>query len=473
MSGNKKNKGSALVEIIVSIALLGIIALFLLPVSIYSVQYSKWNNIKLTAMNLAYTQLEWLKTLDYNTDLGLDETGYSPKGTVKQNLYLNESGSNPKTVEGIEYRLLTSIYWQSATAHTGDFVANATKKADVTVKARDPVSGKQKTFEVIGTLIAFEGERYLSGYVPLKVRAVTGEDFDKPAKNVKIVINNLSDTLVNWSRTDENGEAFFTELSNGQYYILPLEWEEGEMVSRPTGTTGPAGDEEWVYKAKVNVQTTTEDYIEQQFFVDYPAYILLGDYPEDFMSNTYVVLDPKFDPPEGDTASYGLDTSLEKISGKKIWRAWDYDYTIENGDDSYFFVEAGSGNLWDGSFQYIEGGVTNKQLKLAYGLKEGRFRMEADGSMTLTVEFTSEVGGIDTMAFSLYEEDNPVGYTDVSINPETEGTGYKFLINLKTASAIVGDTLRFMVDNKEEDTLINSYGMKLVQDRNYCSLIKE
>ncbi|HOE57799.1 MAG TPA: type II secretion system protein, partial [Bacillota bacterium] len=128
MSGNKKNKGSALVEIIVSIALLGIIALFLLPVSIYSVQYSKWNNIKLTAMNLAYTQLEWLKTLDYNTDLGLDETGYSPKGTVKQNLYLNESGSNPKTIEGIEYRLLTSIYWQSATAHTGDFVANATKK---------------------------------------------------------------------------------------------------------------------------------------------------------------------------------------------------------------------------------------------------------------------------------------------------------------------------------------------------------
>ncbi|HOM43963.1 MAG TPA: type II secretion system protein, partial [Bacillota bacterium] len=84
----RRDKGFTIIETIVSIALLGMIALFLLPLSTYSIQHSRWNNIRLTAMNLAYTQVEWLKTLDYNSELGLDSAGYSPSGTVKENLYL-------------------------------------------------------------------------------------------------------------------------------------------------------------------------------------------------------------------------------------------------------------------------------------------------------------------------------------------------------------------------------------------------
>ncbi len=474
MDCRNNDKGFTLVEIIVSIALLGIIALFMLPMSMYSVQYSRWNNIKLTAMNLAYTQLEWLKTLDYNTDLGIDEIGYSPKGKVKQHLYLNQAGSDPKTIEGIEYRLLTSIYWQGADASTGEFIANATKKADVTVKARNPISGTERSFQVIGTLIAFEGERPPFTYVPLKVRAITGEDFTSPAKNVKIVVNNLSNTLVNWSRTDEAGEAMFTELSNGQYYVFPQEWEEGDMMSRPTGTAGPVKDEDWVYQAMVTINATTEDYIEQQFFVDNPAYIKLEGYPDIFMSNTYIKLDPIYDPPEGDTADYILETSLKKLLTKKIWRYWGYEYSITNGTDNYFFVETDSGNLWNGRFQYIKGSVTTKQLKLAYGLKEGSFKQETDGTLTLSVEFTSGIKNHNTLEFSLYDGVNLVGYTDMSITPTTAGEyNTKFLIRLKPSAAITGTTLRFEVDNKNADTLINSYGMKLVQNGNYCSLIKK
>lgn len=470
MDRSNNVKGFTLVEIVVSIALLGIIALFILPVSMYSVQYSRWNNIKLTAMNLAYTQVEWIKTLDYNTDLGLNSPGYSPSGIVDEDLYLNEAGSDPKVIEGIEYSLLTSIYWESAEASNGDFVANATKKADVTVKARNPISGAERTFSVIGTLIAFEGERSLSTYVPLKVRTVTGEDFTNPAKNVKIIVNNLSNTMVSWSRTDEKGEAFFTSLANARYYVFPQEWEDGEMLSRPTGTTGAVNNEDWVYQAQIEIAATASNYIEQIFYVDHPAYIKLSGYPEALMNSSYVRLDPIYDPPEGDTANYDLDTDLTRLLTKKLWRTWDYNHSITNGTNSYYFVETGNGNLWDGSFDYIEGQVTNKQLKLAYGLKEGSFRSESDGSLTLTVEFTSEISGIDTMAFSLYEDSTQITYTDKVITQAASGLNNKFLINIKTTQNITKDTLRFTVDNKEADTLVNSYGMKLVQDRNYCNL---
>jgi prepilin-type N-terminal cleavage/methylation domain-containing protein len=471
--GKHHNKGFTLVEIIVSIALLAIIALFMLPMSMYSVQYSKWNNIKLTAMNLAYTQVEWLKTLDYNTALGLDGIGYSPAGIVKENLYLNEPGSDPKTVEGVEYSLLTSIYWESAESSNGEFVANAIKKADVTIRARDPISGRSRSYAVIGTLIAFEGERTLSSYVPLKIRTVTGEDFTNPAKNVKVVVNNLSNTMVSWSRTDENGEAFFTELANAKYYIFPQEWEAGDMVARPTGTKGAANNEDWVYQVQVEVKATTADYLEQIFYVDHPAYIVLKGYPNALMSSTYVKLYPIYDPPEGDIGVYDLDTSLTGLLSKKLWRAWDYEHSIKNGADSYYFVETGSGNLWDGSFEYIEDKVTNKELKLAYGLKEGSFKLEADGSITLAVEFTSEISGIDTMLFSLYQDSTPVVYSDKLITQAVSGINNKFLINIKTNQSITAGTLRFVVDNKEAGTLINAHGMKLVQDRNYCSLIKK
>ncbi len=471
--GEQHNKGFTLVEIIVSIALLAIIALFMLPMSMYSVQYSKWNNIKLTAMNLAYTQVEWLKTLDYNTALGLDSTGYSPKGTVKENLYLNEPGSNPKRIQGVEYSLLTSIYWESAESSTGEFVANAIKKADVTVKARDPISGTERSYSVIGTLIAFEGERTLSSYVPLKIRTVTGEDFTNPAKNVKIVVNNLSNTMVSWSRTDEKGEAFFTELANAKYYVFPQEWEAGDMVARPTGTKGPVNNEDWVYQVQVEVKATTEDYLEQIFYVDYPAYIKLKGYPEALMNSTYVKLDPIYDPPEGDTGVYDLDTSLTGLLSKKLWRTWDYEHSLTNGTNSYYFVEPESGNLWNGSFDYKEGEVTNKELKLAYGLKEGSFKNEADGRVTLTVEFTSEISGIDTMAFSLYQDSTSIAYTDKVITQAVSGVNNKFNISIRTSQNITANTLQFTIDNKEVDTLVNSYGMKLVQDRNYCSLVKK
>ncbi len=464
------NRGFTLIEIIVSIALLAIIALFLLPMSMYGIQFSRWNGIKLTAMNLAYSQVEWLRTLDYNDELGLNSIGYSPKGIVEEKLYLNEPGSDPKTIQGIEYKLLTSIYWESAESYNGDFVANAIKKADVTVKARDPISGKEKTYAVTGTLIAFEGERSLTSFIPLKIRVLTGSDFSEGAKNVKVIVNNQSNTMVSWGRTDEKGEVVFTDLANAVYKVFPDSWEEGDMTARPTGKKTNAGKEEWIYEVLLEVGGSADNSIDQTFYVDYPAYIILTGYADTLLNSAYCSLNPIYDPPEGQEADLDLGSSLKDLSSKKIWREWIYEHKISFGEDEYFFVEKDSGNLWNGSFEYKKGAVTKKELKLAYGLKDGNFIKNGDGTITLEVGFTTSVEGIDTMMFSIYQGDDEVDYSDVAITQAVSGQYNKYLINLKTAKNITSDTLSFVIDNKEADTLVNEYGMKLVQDRNYCRL---
>lgn len=472
--GKQHIKGFTLIEVVVSITLLAIIALFMLPMSIYGVRFAKWNNIRFTAMNLAYSQVEWLKTLEYK-DLGLDLIGYSPKGIVKENLYLNDTGTNPKVIEGINYNLKTNIYWESARSTTGDFVANAIKKIDVAVKASDPFTGIEKSYSIIGTLISFEGEGTPTNYVPLMVRVITGEDYTEPAKNVKVVVNNLSNTLVSWGRTDEEGIVFFTELSNAKYNVFPEEWDAGEMIARPTGIIGTANDESWKYDVQLEVKATSDDFIKQDFYVDYPGYIVLSGYPQELMDNALAKMDPIYNPPEGAVIGLDLDTNLAKLITKKIWRSWAYDSSkaIVKGTDSYYFVESDSGNLWNGKFPHISGNKTEKKLKLGFGIKGGSFKKETNGTNTLKIEFTSEMSNIETMVFSIYQNDVPVNYTDMSITQAVVGKNNKFLINFKTTDNITENELKFQIDNKEADTLVNSYGMKLIQDKNYCILNKE
>jgi len=77
------------------------------------------------------------------------------------------------------------------------------------------------------------------------------------------------------------------------------------------------------------------------------------------------------------------------------------------------------------------------------------------------------------LEFSLYDGDTPITCTDITITQAVSGMNNKFLINLRASAGITGNKLRFEADNKEADTLVNEYGMKLVQDRNYCILTED
>ena len=110
-------KGMTLIEVILSITLLGIIAISILPMSMYSVKYAKWDSIKLNALNLANSQIEWLKSYDYEK-LGLNKLGYDPKGEIEEDKYMNEY--EIVEIEGVEYRVYTNIYWVGRKSTTGE-----------------------------------------------------------------------------------------------------------------------------------------------------------------------------------------------------------------------------------------------------------------------------------------------------------------------------------------------------------------
>lgn len=470
------NKGFTLIEVMFSITLLAVIALFILPMSIYGVQFAKWNNIKLTAMNLAYSQVEWLRAeaaKDYDK-LGLDLPGYSPKGIIKEDLYMNEKLTNPKTIGGIEYRLLTNIYWENAGSTTGDFVANATKKVDVIVKAKDPITGVIKTYSVMGSLIAFEGERTPTDNVPLKIRTITGEDFSEPAKNVKVVVN-LGNSMAFWGRTDDEGKVFFSELSkNIEYNVFPSEWGKSKfMMIRPNSSSGISPNEKWDYIKPIKI---VNDTVELIFFVDYPGYIILDNY-DGIMNDTIVLLNPiNYVSPEGETWDLDINTSLTNLANRMIWRAWEYEYSITrtidaNYTDKYYFVEKATGDMWNGKFQYKKDDITNLELELAFGLKDGCFTDNGDGTITAGIEFTSQMQDIEDLSFIVFEDANKINQDVISIIEVAAGRKYN--ITFSTTSNITKDKLKFVIDNPSLETLTSIHGMKIVKDLGVCELMRK
>lgn len=478
------NKGFTLVEIVVSITLLAIIALFMLPMSVQSLKFSKWNNIKLTAMNLAYSQVEYLKAeaaKDYD-QLGIDAEGYSPKGIIKEDLYMNESGTNPITIEGIEYKLLTSIYWESARSTSGEFVANAMKKADVTIKAKDVFTGVEKNYSVLGTLITWEGERKALNNKPLLVRVITGELFTDPAKSVKVVVNNTSDTLVNWGRTDEKGEVYFTELEkNKTYRVYPEEWDKGDMMGRPTGLNNTKNS--YIFYDEVEIKDIVSDYIEHTLYVDFPGYIDLQShsgypkYPDEFLNNSKLILKPDYTPPEGVIVNLDLSTNLKELKGLKIWRSWAYDkYSITNGTDTYYFIEKDTYKLWDGRFPYISNSITKKELLLGYGINQNLGNATCKNTHSqdyeIEFEFTSEFkGNLEDIKFSLINKHNEqLGYVSAEIERINEK---RIRIKLKSVTGQVGASgqePKLYIDNSSSTIYINEYGMPLVVDNAFCEL---
>lgn len=479
------NKGFTLIEVVVSITLLAIIALFMLPMSVQSLRFSKWNNIKLAAMNLAYSQIEYLKAeaaKDYDK-LGIDLQGYSPKGIIKEDLYMNELGTNPITIEGIQYKLLTSIYWESARASNGEFVANAMKKADVTVKAKDIFTGIEKTYSVLGTLIAREGERDPANNKPLLVKVITGESFTEPAKNVMIIVNNTSNTLVNWGRTDERGEVFFTELEKPKIYrVCPKEWDKGDMMGRPTGLDDTK--KAYIFYDSVEIKDTVNDYIEHTQYVDYPGYIDLqghSGYPyySDVILSSKLILRPNYTPPDGVMIDLDLNTNLKELKNLKIWRSWVYDkYSITDGTDTYYFIEKDTYNLWDGRFPYIDGSITKKELLLGYGINQNIGNATCKNihanKYEIEFEFTSKFkGNPDDIKFSLYNKNNSkLDYAaEKTVIEKINEKRIKITLESITGQVgALGQKAKLYIDNTISEIYRNEFGMPLVTNNAFCEL---
>ena len=484
----KKRKGMTFIEVLFSIVLLGIISISILPMITYAVKYSKWNNIRQNAMSMAYTQLEWLDTLDYETELELKGRFFPPdkfnnrkEGIVEENLFMNQANTNPRKMDGIEYNMLTNIYWEDGASSTGEYVANFSRKTDVTVVAKDPFSGIQKEYSILGTLIAFEGERKVDNNIPFKIRAFTGHDFTELTKNVKVqVYNEAGTTIVNWGRTDGKGEAIIIGLPNGKYKVQGTEWLKGDMISKPTGLKGDVSNQSWTFfdNAELKKPTESDPYVNHSIFVDYPAYIKLHNIHDDIMNNNQLILKPNHNPPEGVVLDLDLNTNLNKLDTLKIWRAWNYNYSLKHNSTEYRFVEEGTGNLWDGSFQYHKNKVSIKNLTLGYLLgssdqNENVYENNnTNNNISLHVTFPETIKSeiiienMEDSKFVLHNEDVEIPYNFLGIEKEPNRVN-KYIIEVTTNYEIpTGKEIRFSL----KESIPDKYGVDIVSDLRFVML---
>lgn len=466
-------KGFTLIEVILSILLLGIITISVLPMAIHSVKYTKWNNIRLTSLNLAYSQVEWLKTLDYD-DLGLDITGYSPKGIVQDNYYMNNT--NTVIIQGVEYEIQTGIYWENADSITGEPVLQAMKKIDVVVEAKDSFTGEIREFSVLGSLVSREGERIPTkpGHVKVYV-SLRGDN--EAIKNVRVGLGSLSPTTW-YANTDDNGIALIGDLQNGIYKVQPTKWRNQDMMVMPNGVNDTNSN--WKLDKEVTVPKWDKDnrpeYPEVSFKVDLPGFIKLpinNKYP----GSTRIEIKPtssSYTPPEGqDDNDILLRTSIDKLNKIMFWRLWSYDYSITNGEERYYFVKVDTGNLWDGRFDIDNlDKPTNEELELAFGLENNStFKTVDSGTNQVTeiiIKFSSQVKSIEDIEFALNGE--IIDRRNYSITQEVPGKNNAFRILVNSTVNISGSTVDLQVINIED--IVNNYGMRLSRDLNRCTLVR-
>ncbi|AOY77046.1 type II secretion system protein [Clostridium formicaceticum] len=324
-------KGFTLVEIIVSLALLGMIAIMILPIFVFGIKSSTFHRTTMSAAQIASNQLEWLRTLDYDDELGL-VGGYTPSGIVNENLFQNKLNTDPYIIDGVEYRVRTRISWEDDVSVTGRQVDDARKKVDVIVYAYNPFTKAEGEYSLLGTMFTFEGQE--NPTTPgIRVYVSLG---DAPGAGVHRVLIEMTGDAANLTFTDVNGRAVFPNLPQGvgNYFIRPLSWDHPrKMMVRPHNVEDVSNynDQRWVYSRKaVGVPSDVS------FCVDFPGYL---QFFNNTIPNFLIWLKPygteadgirEPNPAPTPPRRSGLTTSLEKLKEKhlELWPHWQYEYQL-------------------------------------------------------------------------------------------------------------------------------------------------
>lgn len=457
-------KAFTLIEIIISIALLGIIAIFILPMSMYGVKYSKWNNIKLNALNLAHTQIEWIKTYDYDE---LDN--------IDGGKYLNEE--NTVRIDNIEYKVFTNIYWIEDISITGEPVLDANRGVDVVVRAKDLFSGKEKEYSILRTLITRESEKDVSE-PGLKVITYL-RDNENLADRVKVKLN--TGEII---QSNLDGRAIFAGLDEASYTAEPISWKGNEIMGKPLAIDNTRIPK-WIYSKEATLDKWTSDkgqefhYPEISFIIDLPGYINLPE-NNNYPKNVSIKIGPNedsYNPPEGEANDHlFLNTKLTELEGLKFWRLWKYEYNIKNGEEEYFFINREEGNLWDGTFKANDlNKASYENLELGFALKNneeeyGEFVLESGKIKEIKIKFTSEIINIEDIQFTL--NDIPIENKEYKTHKD-EDNNKDLIIEFSPGLDIIGlgDEMDFEIINSK--TIVNKFGMGLVEDLNKSRLYRK
>lgn len=462
-----KRKGMTLIEVVISIMILGMISISILPIAAHAMKFAKWNNIKLNALNLAYSQVEWLKTLNYE-ELGLNIKDYSPGGKVRPEGYMDQT--EPVNIDGVQYNIYTGIYWEKATSSMGD-VAQAMKKVDVTVEATDINTGVMKEYAVLGTLITREGERNFTN--PNHIIAnVYLRNSNNPVKNARVELVSSKGNI--YTNTDEKGEAMFGNLDSGGYYIEPTKWKYNSLMLMPKGVDGI--NKKW--KTNEEIIISEQDATESRnvyFMIDLPAYIKIRDiniYHEDIKGANFIIkpTSKSYTPPgDGENDEYNMElvTTITNINNTKFWRLWSYDYEIITKDGRTFYLEdIKSNKIWDGKFDMSNLNQESVvEINLRFGLEGGKLVRNSDGSVEITLDFSSNIENYEDISFAINNEEISKDEGLVTI---TKVNNNQITIIIDQTIGVDSGDIEFAITNYHSIT--NNYGMTLAHEKNSITI---
>ena len=442
-----KNKiGMSLVEVMVAIAPRGIISRSVLPMLVLSTKSNKQNEIKMNAMNIAYSQMEWIKGLKY------EDIGYKPNGEIEKNKYMNEK--EIIIINGIEYTINTNITWQKATSLLQGEIGEAVKKVEVTVYLRN----NNDECATLDTLITYEHEGKpqepgnLYVYAFMKNNSIPVDDIKIKLKN-----SNISKEIY----TNREGLAPFGNLSDGEYTLIP-EIEEKLIMFEPTEVE----DNNYLTSRIVNIN---KDSREEKFYGEYPVFLKTD---LNNLEDLYIWLQPdenSVTPPEDtDLDEYmKVEKSLDSINNTKLWWKWKYKYGVfqQNNDNKYFLIDKKSNELWIGTFEEPRDKNNTKEVYIGVGLNPEsnveNFNLNGDRQMAILLEFSAPVKIIDEIQFSINDVPIENEYEIQNIDNGDYSKEILIKFNEKVNNLTIDDNSMIEITNPE--VLVDEHGIKLAK----------
>ena len=458
----KKSRGISLVEIIISIAIIGIISISLLPMFILSTRTNKKNEIKMNALNLAYSQMEWIKGLKYD-DIGLNDENYKPYGIIEKDEYMNEE--NVITIESTDYIVNTNISWKEATSLLEGKVANAIKRVEVTVYKK--LNNEKKKCASLDTLITYEHEGEPQEFGNLYVY-IFMKNKENPIQNMRIRLTRNSG-IVEKTNTDREGLASFGGLEDGEYIIVP-EIGEQLLMFEPTGVE----NNNYVTRKTIYIDRNNK---EIYFYGEKPVFLEIDKiYPDSFL----VWFQPdknSLEIPEGaDSNKYmKITRSLNSINNTKLWWKWRYKYEVlqQDTDNKYFLVDKRYDKVWNGEFEEPGSNIERKNLYLCVGMNdETSFKVSNENGkdiIKIELEFSAPVKGFENMKFKIDDEeitDSPYYNCSIGKDNGDSNFGKRVIINIEDKEN------RLNIKNDSEIKIMNpeiledQYGIKVASSMN-------
>lgn len=351
-------KGFTMVEVVVALAILMVAAAAFLPVFIFAAKSSINSNVRLIATNLAQSEIEHIKAMDYDV-IGTHTTVNSvnipgnPDGTIER--------EKAVVVGNRSFNVVTDVRYKSAT-NSGQTDSMAYKQVNVVVQYLSGFSGAQVNFANMDALVSREGERTIVNAGDLQAK-VTYRGNPKAAIRVDVRLDpDVLSPITTMGTTDTAGSFTFAGLTPSMYYVQPQNPTTLGMVVKPNNRIGSGYNWDWVYSLGFDVQSWSSNLAE--FEVDWPARLNLA--LEDFNGNAIsstgmiVSIEPEFRP------ELQRSLSLGNLSIQDLWPGWAYNLRIfpeatPNNVFNLFAVNDGLRNvdiMWDGKFPEVSAAQT-------------------------------------------------------------------------------------------------------------------